>query len=590
MRRLVATLVSIAVVGLLNSATVLADSTVFFDDFEDGQIDTSNWVVGGRRTSWTTSNQGTWTWSHQEVIATDGYLNIHSQGPTSANSYGATPWLRSTFDLNDGIYHTMNFTWNVSVPQRWCDLLVQIVDGDNLPTFAQSNWGANLTPPNNWLYSDSAGTKNLLWSQRGANYLPGLDFPDYYGTSQKTTWSITTTPSGVARLYNGPNGSGTMLTQTTLDQTQHWYTRFMHYSGTSAGLPAGNANLNLYDVSVSSMHTQGPPTPQPRSDPTPLPPTTKPNLVLYTHGILTSSDDFNNPDKTWQQLGNSLSAEVDSATWEVQGYYWGYQLTPGAGLDNAVTEGLKLGSQIAKAGYDHVHLIAHSAGANLIATAAQVIRAKSPNTVIQTTYLDPYAPLSTQVDFYGKYSDWSDNYFAHDFPTGYFTERLLPNAHNVDVTFLDPDLGIAPSGMAWSSHGWPVEFYMDTANYPNWQPNYGFARSLEGGGWSTRSSYPQGNDPPVVLGIGNQQAVGGGSERFDDTVNVQGSSHCISDTGLLAVTNSKIAMTTGSPVWISIVVEPTGPVNLIRFDADFVSAAGRKGCLRSIGGIKSSGR
>jgi MYXO-CTERM domain-containing protein len=232
--------------------TVFANPVVFSDDFEDGQIDASKWVVGGRRVSWTPSDQGSWTWSHQEVIAADGYLNMNSQGPNTGNSYGATPWIRSTFDLNDGQYNTENFTWNVDVPQRFCRVLIQIVDGDNLPTFGQSNWGDGLTPPNNWLNVDALGTKNLLWSQQGTYYLPSFDFPDYSGDSQKTTWSITTDPSGTAKLFDGPDGTGTLLTQTTLDPTEHWYTRFMDYSGTSAGCPAGDCSFNLYSCSITS--------------------------------------------------------------------------------------------------------------------------------------------------------------------------------------------------------------------------------------------------------------------------------------------------------------------------------------------------
>jgi hypothetical protein len=73
---------------------------------------------------------------------------MNSQGPNTGNSYGATPWIRSTFDLNDGQYNTENFTWNVDVPQRFCRVFIQIVDGDNLPTFDQSNWGDGLTSPN----------------------------------------------------------------------------------------------------------------------------------------------------------------------------------------------------------------------------------------------------------------------------------------------------------------------------------------------------------------------------------------------------------------------------------------------------------
>jgi hypothetical protein len=240
------------VFGLLFAwcSAIGAQADVFSDDFEDGTINASKWAFGGRPTSWQAGDEGSWTWSHEEITSlSDGYLRMNARGPKSGNSYGATPWIRAKYNLNDGKSYVQNFTWNLDIPLRWARLFVQITDED-LPTYADAHWGDGLTSPNNWLNVDSTGTKNLLWSTRGSNYVPGLDYPDYYGGSAKQTWSITTSPTGIARLYDGANGTGSLLGEATLESGHDWYTRIMIYSGTSAGYPVGDASFNLYSFAT----------------------------------------------------------------------------------------------------------------------------------------------------------------------------------------------------------------------------------------------------------------------------------------------------------------------------------------------------
>ena len=57
--------------------------------------------------------------------------------------------------------------------------------------------------------------------------------------------------SGVARLYDGPDGTGSLLGEETLDMHQNWYTRFMIYSGTSGGQPVVGGSLNVYSFSIT---------------------------------------------------------------------------------------------------------------------------------------------------------------------------------------------------------------------------------------------------------------------------------------------------------------------------------------------------
>ena len=87
MRGLIVGLVGFVAYGLVGAGAAFADNIVFSDDFSSGTIDSSKWVVGGRRVAWSPSDEGSWTWSHD---ASGGYLRMTSQGPLSGNSYGAT--------------------------------------------------------------------------------------------------------------------------------------------------------------------------------------------------------------------------------------------------------------------------------------------------------------------------------------------------------------------------------------------------------------------------------------------------------------------------------------------------------------------
>ena len=223
---------------------------------------------------------------------------------------------------------------------------------------------------------------------------------------------------------------------------------------------------------------------------------------------------------------------------------------------------------------EHVHLIGHSAGSALISKAAEKLRGSGK--VVHTTFLDPYAPNRSWKELYGGDSEWSDSYIAQDVLP--WTQPTLPNAYNVDVTRVDPDVDVNEFGHAMSSHSWPIRFYTETLKNPNFAPNRGFSRSKEGGGWAQRGSYLQGEDP-VVLGGGTPLPEETGSVRQDDVVQVENSTYFTSDTGTVNLTGTTVDMTTGSPVWISMLLDVEEAVNFVTFDADFTSDAGAEGLL-----------
>ena len=94
--------------------------------------------------------------------------------------------------------------------------------------------------------SEYPGTANLIHDP-DFNDTPGIFFREGEASFGKVTWSITIDSTGTARLYDGPDASGTLLGEEALDPAYLWYLRFMVSDGTSAGFSAGDAQLNLYD-------------------------------------------------------------------------------------------------------------------------------------------------------------------------------------------------------------------------------------------------------------------------------------------------------------------------------------------------------
>ena len=212
------------------------------DNFEDGVINTSLWAVGGDGIGVAFPSSGPFSWSHTEVLAADGYMDIRVQGPATGNTYGADAWLRSTYNFNDGADHVINFTWAAEVNAYHIDnYAIQITNGENLADGGYE-----------WFLKDTVGTKNLYTAQHRNGQI----------VLAKTTWSILIDASGrQAQLYAGPYLTGGLRTSKALTASEHWYLRFIHADATSAGFPGSDNHLFLYDVSGYDVSTIPTPTP-----------------------------------------------------------------------------------------------------------------------------------------------------------------------------------------------------------------------------------------------------------------------------------------------------------------------------------------
>ncbi len=308
-------------------------------------------------------------------------------------------------------------------------------------------------------------------------------------------------------------------------------------------------------------------------------------LVFITHGWNTNPNDFN---EIWIPFGEAIQTKInersDANEWKVWDYNWTEDSmgTPGDALAKAQERGMAIGQCIAVKNYDHVHFIAHSAGAALISIAAEWVKAFSGMTNIHSTFLDPYTGYDTQSakELYGKDSDFSENYFVGDI-TGRMTSTPLPYAHNVRLDRVDP---------GFDSHSFPWQWYQATVSgqYPNDDPlgddnlangtRYGFPLSLEDDGWDP-CSYPPNEDNPVKIGDGLFTKLVKAFTRGDSALNITSSTTINSSTGTVDVNNTRITMGTSSPVWTMIQLDVNEPVNFVSFDANFTSEPNAEGLL-----------
>ena len=239
------------------------------------------------------------------------------------------------------------------------------------------------------------------------------------------------------------------------------------------------------------------------------------NLVIITHGL---NDNALESDGWVQSMARSISSQIESHDhsavndWAVCVFDWksdaSHSLPRGAfastvslgtfSFDDTSAgqafrlggvDGQKLGGELAHvfSNLQYVHLIAHSAGSNVIQTAATALRIEESLSGISAagvhlTFLDAYDP-SGPTSTYGKEvlpsanASWFADHYVdmHQYnrTIGYNNTNIyLTNAYNVDVSAQDPNIG--PIGQ----HAWPPVWYEDSVTSP---AAFGFPLSLASG-------------------------------------------------------------------------------------------------------------
>ena len=336
----------------------------------------------------------------------------------------------------------------------------------------------------------------------------------------------------------------------------------------------------------------------------------KKNLIVVTHGWQPRWD---SPDVAWvDAMTNQISRYLTSrglTDWTVLAYKWtekAHTILPNDAVEQGWKEGLNLGKVLAPQGWDHIHLIAHSAGASLIQGTCDILKSSSLKTTVHLTFLDAYTGFSgMQRSYYGYGADWCDSYFSHDFWTSGeiapYTEGPLEHARNINVTYLDGNKSavqvFASSTLGGanqycyqtaSSHGWPYEFYQNTIP-PNSQTGaggYGFLLSKEGGGWSTATNqYKARGNTPTILGTPDPTCAGVGSSTTPTAIGISTIDPgqlggFKSDTGTVIFdAGGRFELLSGSPVWQTTFLLPLGRANIVSFQVEFTSDKGAQGLL-----------
>ncbi|MFH1354471.1 MAG: PEP-CTERM sorting domain-containing protein, partial [bacterium] len=310
------------------------------------------------------------------------------------------------------------------------------------------------------------------------------------------------------------------------------------------------------------------------------------NLVLVTHGWNVSGSQGG---ETWvDEMARDIRAYIDAhradaADWEVVVYDWrdlagSLETGPDLALANGGLLGAIEGELLARRDYDHVHLVGNSAGAALVDSATDHIKARSPGTTVHITFLDAYAP-GMFAGSYGDSADWADQYLNRgDSLWLEWTEEVLPHAHNVDVTWLNP----TPSLIPLVNHFWPHEFYQESIVPRDEFEGYGFLLSREAtvGAWNPGATYPidtevvlDPNPPPQPTPRPQLQV------RFDSPTNFNLLFAATSGTDSVQVSGSALTLRTASPAWYVAGLTITEPINFLTADIEFTSDIGAEGLL-----------
>jgi hypothetical protein len=225
--------------------------------------------------------------------------------------------------------------------------------------------------------------------------------------------------------------------------------------------------------------------------------------VIITHGWIDKAG------SDWPaDMAEEIRKKVDPNEWLCAFFDW----RGGAAVVNPIDAaryardiaGPRLAKAVLKLGkFEHIHLVAHSAGCWAVDNAAKII-AKEMKPEIHLTFLDAYVPPGWKESNLGNIKDtknrWIDHYYTKDITLG-STQKNLTQSHNIDITGIDTGI---------KEHKFPYRWYYATVagRYRDKDAeagdevltgykdlDYGFDRSLEAGRikWEKSLTLQKGN-------------------------------------------------------------------------------------------------
>ena len=365
------------------------------------------------------------------------------------------------------------------------------------------------------------------------------------------------------------------------------------------------------------------------------------NAVVLTHGFNSSIENWivdqtdgvdGMADRICSELGLSiddtlsesdyidrLSTYCSGDDWDVLVEDWrsdakfslvAWEFGPLGAFGKAYEQGFQLALELLEREYENVHLLAHSAGSNLINEANTALKriggVNEPTTHL--TFFDAYDPLASlsycgqsleqpqQYSKFGLGADWVDNYVDNrrllsilgEFDA---TRLMLPAAFNVDVTAWDPNFG---GFNPLARHNWPYNFYRQyTMTTPDGVEPLGFGISREALGADPMSDrqpqmvcrladFPGDNSYPrcqSVSPVCDQATVSETAIGLDDPLVVihQTGESVTGTIGIGTVAGAAKLfieeLFTGSPAWVEFVIDSPTLYNAIRFRYSFLQDA-----------------
>jgi pimeloyl-ACP methyl ester carboxylesterase len=313
---------------------------------------------------------------------------------------------------------------------------------------------------------------------------------------------------------------------------------------------------------------------------------------------------------------NRLTPICSTTDWDVFVYDWSAMAAtkePFSAWGNAAERGTLLGKKLASKNYAHIHLLAHSAGSNLIDSAKKWLLGLPNKPFIHLTFFDAFDPLAQTksrafplwLSVYGEGADWVDNYVDMRPLDALFrtteldgTQLLMPSAYNVDVTKWDVrPAPVDAYNAALFRHAWPNVFYAQETFTPSMTYDLGYQLSLESGKSFPRSGRQKKTVCYLPVQIAGITPLGCNSvlpvpdlETNPDKIHAIGSIRAEvkqitnSVTGSVNSSSDPIkqlflywVFQTGSPVWSKMDLDVKEPVNVLTFDYEFLSAVGAEG-------------
>ena len=525
-------------------APVAFSQDFFFDDFDDNILDATNWL--------STTPSGSISETNQRMeFRNRGYL-------TTSNEYD--PLSVGGLDIS-GTWTNVSGTAGVNR-----DFLQVLTRSDGLVAdrFRETANGIEFFAlPGN---SGSNGQLRIVERVNGvANTLAST--PVNYSIGDTIDFSILDDGDNLS-FSVVPQGSSTPVTLTTSNSRVYGTNRVVFHNRENNN--SANTFSYLDDVTIASLESARSPMRGNRSDRELALDATANNLVLITHGWA-NSDVVDPNTGTWvDTMASAIESRV-SDDWKVVPYKWIEEATTGdiyegevaarAAVAAARSLALVEGPGIANKKYEHVHLIAHSAGGAFIDQLSRTIKRLSPETTVHLTFLDAYLPDQSYVNEFGKKADFVEQYFTTDI--SFNTQHPLLNGHNIDISSLD---GI-------DDHSFPYEWYQRTIEATEQDSDwlrYGARLSLEAGkitSWSADSlqlGFPHGTTCSIPSGKCKKV-----SSAEEVTTSVGLSDIQPSPTGEVAVNANTVTMKIGSPVWFTTTIESTLGIDFLQFDAAF---------------------